>query len=313
MRLKQTLAVSLLFGGSLVPSFGATSTIGIVSANGPLQIDGSKVGGNSTLLSGSVLQTGSAPSTVHLTNGSRLDIAADSRGKIYSDHVLLEKGGVVTGNQYEVDAQTLKIKSADSNASARVSVNGKAVVVAALTGNFRVTNSKGVVVANLVPGRAMEFTPLQQGATGSSPSTMIGCVTKSGSVYTLTDETSNVTVELRGADVNAHVGHRIQVTGTSDSGTAAGGASQVVNVSKIKMLGRGCSSKVGAAGAAGAAAGAGAAGAGAAAAGAAAAGVSAASAVVAGIAVAAAVGTAAGVAATSSGNGTGTGVTPVSR
>ncbi|MDQ6708166.1 MAG: hypothetical protein M3Z85_19595, partial [Acidobacteriota bacterium] len=97
-------------------------------------------------------------------------------------------------------------------------------------------------------------------------------------------------VELRGSGLSQHVGHRIQVTGSMlASGTPAGNASQVVNVSDIKMLGTDLNIPPNIAAGAGAGAGA-----------TAAAGMGAAhgTAIIAGIVVAAAVGTTVGVIAT---------------
>jgi hypothetical protein len=74
---------------------------------------------------------------------------------------------------------------------------------------------------------------------GTGPSSFIGCVQKSGDVYTLTDETSKTTVQLRGG--NLKKGRHVEVTGTASAiGNKAGGAAQVVDVSSVKSVTGSC-------------------------------------------------------------------------
>lgn len=176
------------------------------------------------------------------------------------------------------------------------------IQVAALRGGVHVFNAEGMNVANLMPGRALNLTPQDAGA--SAPSTMSGCVVKSGDVYTLTDETSSVKVQLRGSGLRA--GRHVQVTGTTVGGaTAAGGATQVIAVTGVKALPGTCTAAgmvaAGGAAAAGTAAAAG--------------GIGTTTAIVAGVAAAAVAATAGAVAANSGGtasNGAGACVTSAS-
>ncbi|HVV44837.1 MAG TPA: hypothetical protein VHC72_06515, partial [Bryobacteraceae bacterium] len=188
------------------------------------------------------------------------------------------------------------------NASATVSMRMPGIVeIAALTGNVRVFNAAGLNIANLVPGRALDLRPQDAGA--SAPSSMVGCAVKVGNNTLLTDETSNVTVQLRGTAVRT--GRRVQITGAMvPNSTPASPATQVINVTNVKQVGGACKAGTAAAAAAGgAAAGGAAAGGSAGAAGAAAAGTAAGvgttAAVVAGVSAAAVAGTATGVAVTS--------------
>jgi hypothetical protein len=92
-------------------------------------------------------------------------------------------------------------------------------------------------VANLLPGRALNLTPQDAGA--SSPSSFTGCAIKSGNDLLLTDETSNVTAQLRGGKIN--LGQRIQITGALvPNATPAGAATQVISVTGVKELGGTC-------------------------------------------------------------------------
>jgi hypothetical protein len=256
-----------------------TPAIGVASSSDSLLINDARASGNATIFSGSTLQSGTTAAQVRLKDGAQVSLQRDSRGKLFSDHIELLQGSArISG--YSANANGLKVE-ADGASSASVSMHGRTVEVASLAGNIHVFNSSGIAVANLLPGRALNLTPQEAGA--AAPSQLVGCVAKSGNNFFLTDETSNVTVQLRGGSVKAN--RRFQVNGTMVPGaTASAPATQVVNVVGSKDLNKACN------GAAVLTAGA--------AAGAAGAGAGATTAVVAGVAAAAAVGTGAAVSAT---------------
>jgi len=276
MKSKAVLICAISGGLSLA---AATSYIGVAMSQGNIFINDARTAGNATLRDGSTLETQTSGSQVKLNGGAQLRLASESRGTIYADHIELQKGSArISG--YSANASGLRVMT-DAKSSANVSMRDGVVQVAALTGNVHVFNSAGMNVANLLPGRALDLTPQEAGA--SAPSTLTGCAVKSGNSTLLTDETSNVTFQLQGGNVRA--GRRVQITGsTVPNSTPAGGATQVLNVTGVKEVGGSCSNPAGAAAAGGAAAGA------AGAASGAAAGISASTAVIAGVAAAAAAG-----------------------
>jgi hypothetical protein len=235
----------------------ATSGIGVAMSEGNILINSSSAAGNATIFNGSTLETRSASSQVRLNDGARLRLASDSRGTVFSDHVELQKGSAsITG--YSANANGLNVR-ADGQASATISMRDQGVVeVAALTGSVHVFDAAGLNVANLLPGRALDLRPQDAGA--NAPSSLTGCAVKSGSNTLLTDETSNVTVQLRGGSVKT--GQRVQISGAMvPNATPPSGATQVINVTDVKQVGGPCKgpgSAAAGAGAAGAAAGAGA-------------------------------------------------------
>jgi hypothetical protein len=287
--------VSLLCATSFLGA--ATSPIGVADSQGNMTVDSMQTPGNATVFDGTTLQTGTAYSQIRLKDGAQVRLGTESRGKIFSDHVDLQQGSAQISG-FTAVANGLSVRP-EGTGSASVSIQGKAVEVAALTGNVHVFNAQGFNVANLMPGRALNLAPQDAGA--SAPSSLTGCAVKNGNNLFLTDESSNVTVQLRGGKVPNK--KRITVTGSVASGTQAmSPATQVVNVSSVKEIGGPCKSAAALAAGAGAAGGAGAA-AGAAAGGAAAgaaAGVGVTTAVVAGVAAAAVAGTAAAVAVNNS-------------
>jgi hypothetical protein len=233
----------------------ATSGIGVAMSQGNILINSSSAAGNATIFNGSTLETLAATSQVRLNDGAQLRLATDSRGTVFSDHVDLQKGSAsITG--YSANANGLKVR-ADGTASAMISMRDQGVVeVAALTGSVHVFDAAGLNVANLLPGRALDLKPQDAGA--NAPSNLTGCPVKSGGNTLLTDETSNVTVQLKGGNLKA--GQRVQITGSMvPNATPPSGATQVINVTDVKQVGGPCKGGAAAgAAAAGAAAGAGA-------------------------------------------------------
>jgi len=282
------MVIICTFSCSLALLSAATTGIGIAMSEGNILINSSSAAGNATIFDGSTLETQASASQIRLNGGAQLRLASDSRGKVYIDHVDLQKGSARIAG-YSANANGLNVR-ADGTASATVSMRDEGVVeVAALTGSVHVFNASGFNVANLLPGRALDLRPQDAGA--SAPSSLTGCAVKSGGNTLMTDETSNVTVQLKGGNVKT--GRRVQITGAMvPNATPPSGATQVVNVTNVKEVGGACKGG----GAGGAAAGGAAAG-GAAAGAAVGAGVATSTLVIAGVAVAAAVGVGATAAA----------------
>jgi hypothetical protein len=274
--------------GAVTLVSAATPGIGVAMSQGNILVNDAKTAGNATLTDGSTLETWTAASQVRLNAGGQLNLSSSSRATVFADHIELQRGSAKVSD-YSVNASGLSVR-ADKTSSATVSMRDQGVVeIAALTGNVHVYNAAGVNVANLLPGRALDLKPQDAGASASS--SLTGCAVKAGDNVLMTDETSDVTVQLRGTAVKT--GRRIQISGaTVPNSTPAKPATQVINVTSVKDVGGRCKSGTAAALAGGAAAGAagGAAAGTAGAAAGAAAGVSVTTAVVAGVAAAAAVG-----------------------
>jgi len=210
----------------------STPAIGVAMSEGTILVNDTQTPGNTTIFSGSTLQTQRAPSQVRLKDGAQVRFDSDSRGKIFSDHVELQQGSAKISN-YSANTSGLSIRAA-RNASATVAMKGNVVEVASLTGDVRVFNAAGVNVANVLPGRALDLR-LEKASAGLSPS-FVGCPVKSGSNFTITDETSNVNVELRGANIKA--GEHVQVTGALLP--SANPETQVMAVTNVKEVAGPC-------------------------------------------------------------------------
>lgn len=304
VRPKQILICAL---SSALPVLTAgTPAIGIAVSQGSIQVNGLQTPGNATVFDGNVVQTSGSPSQVRLKDGAQVRFAVDSRGTLFSDHVNLEKGSASISG-YSANANGLSVRT-DSKGSAVVTMQGKTVEIAAVTGNVHVFNAKGLNVANLVPGKALSLRPQDAGA--SAPSSLVGCAVKRGNDLILTDEISNVSVRVNGEGIRA--GKRVQLTGAVlPNSSQEGDAVQAMKVTSTKEVGGTCSpaamaASAGAVGAAGAATATTAAGAGTAAAGVgAASGIGTTTAVIGGVAAAATVGTVSSLAASSTTGGNG--------
>ena len=249
--------IALILAANLSLGMAAAPAVGIVTATGSFTIDASNITGNATLFEGNQIETGKASSQLQLNNGARMQLAAESRGIVYRDRLVLEKGSslIQSGGASQVEANSLRIRPASESAGAQVSIRQSgAVQVAALRGPVRVTAANGVLLANLQEGKTIDFTPESTGP--AAPTTVTGCLESSSGKFLLTDEASLVRFEILGASLDKEVGRRVQLDGTV---TPVPDSLSQIQSANVKELSKKCSHK----GTAAAAAGVGAAGAGA--------------------------------------------------
>jgi hypothetical protein len=238
--------IALLLIGTL--SFGATATeaIGVAVATGSFEVDASQVYGNTTLFDGSTIRTAQASSRLQLKNGTRLELGEESQAKVFDKQATLERGvgQVETTSKYQMEARTLRISPVGAKSIARVKLEGdKQVLVAALNGRVRVVSESGLLVANVLPGATLLFSP-QAAAAGTFQ--MSGCLleTREGK-FLLVD--ANQTVELRGTGLAADINNRVEVTGTAfRSAVPTPPAVQVVQAEGVKRVEEGgCDEAIG--------------------------------------------------------------------
>ncbi len=227
------LSVNLVFASPL--------PIGVAKASGQFRLDNASVRSNITIFDGSTVESGASRSELVLNTGTRVMLTPNSRGKVFSDRTLLERGvSELTGSgTYRIEALNLKVLPQSANSVAQVGVNtSNHLVVTAKGGPVDVRNATGVLVAMVMPGNAMEFDP--QAAGASTATKISGVLIKKDGKFLLRDSTTNVTFEVQGSDVEKYVGKNVEVVGATISGVApAAGASQVVNASSVTPSGGG--------------------------------------------------------------------------
>jgi hypothetical protein len=226
--IRKTLFLSFLISAVAI---AASPAIGIVTASGHFTLDRSQVWGNATIFEGSIVETGSASSEVALRSGAKLQLAKDSRARILSNRVVMEKGvGLLSAPEsFEVSAANLRIHT---DGRLRVSVN-TGVEIASLSGITRVSSASGMLLAAIPAGHAMNFTP--QAASGTV--TRTGCLMYKDNHYILQDENTQEVVELSGGqNLNLQLGNRVEITGAASSAKPAVSiATLLVNVAGMTV------------------------------------------------------------------------------
>ncbi len=214
--------------------------IGTANCADNFWVDSTGVSNHATIFENSIVETEAAPARLQITGDVRLLLDAHSRAQVDAKRLALERGRAQldSGKNYQLEARGICVSAAKAPARAIVSVDSAGVVeVAALGGMVRVVNAEGVAVANVAAGHAVE---LRLGQASES-AVLRGCVVKAGTAYTLRDEASAVTVELRGTDIANDVGRRVQVSGAIvPSQHALAVADQVVRATSILVLGSEC-------------------------------------------------------------------------
>jgi hypothetical protein len=209
------LSVALLATLPLAAVAG-TNSIGTASARGDMRVDNYKVQGNATLFDGSVVQAGTASVDVRMPAGVQIMLAADSQGTLYRDHLVLQSGAttLTSSGSFSLEAKGLKVTSTSPNSHGIVSLRTSGnVEVAALTGSFGVTNSRGVLLANIIPGKALRI-PAAMGQTGST--TLSGTLSVNNGVYSITDSAGQ-TITVQGTNLAQYVGKTLSITATTST------------------------------------------------------------------------------------------------
>jgi hypothetical protein len=237
MFLKIQAAVSLftctcMLGATTVPA----TSIGTVTANGEIQVDGSAIRSNSTLFNGSVVQTSAVRSDVRLADGSQLVLNPDSRMTLYRDHAVLEQGLTMQRNagKHAVIANGLKVSSETPNGAVLVDIQNRThMEVAARNGAADVRTPAGDLVARIEPGKALSFDTAPSENISASSIKIAGVLRPVAGHFVLTDALSGVTFQLQGSNLAAYSGTPVQVIGmVASAAPSVPGASRVVDVSE---------------------------------------------------------------------------------
>jgi hypothetical protein len=141
MRVSGPLAAAVLCTFSC---FGGAPAIG-TSDNGPVW-------------NGIAIESGPSPNTISLETGVNIRLAPQSRGTLFSDHIVLDEGSVRVGNfgSYTVNARQLEIQAADASAEAVVRMDKKTVDVASIGGNLNVSDG-GAMLTRVASGTRVSF------------------------------------------------------------------------------------------------------------------------------------------------------------
>ena len=214
-----------------------TVSIGTASARGNMRIDNYMVRDSATLFDGSVVETAQASADLHLGQGTEIRMASSSRGTLYRDHLVLQQGAseLSASGSFKVEAEGLRVTPSEPNSRGTVSLrSGNKLEVAALSGSFGVMNQQGILLASVRPGQPLSFAMQAGGASSSFTGT--GVLSAEGGNYFVT--VGGVEYQVTGKDLSKKVGKTVKVTGAIVSGaTPAAGATAVIAVSSISVVG----------------------------------------------------------------------------
>jgi hypothetical protein len=207
-------------------SYAAAGTVSIGTANarGNMRVNNYAVSGNATLFEGSVVETEQATADLRMTKGTQITMSSGSRGTLYSDHLLLQQGTseLAPSKSFQLQANGLSVIPNEANSRGVISLKeGNTLEVASLNGSFGVTNGRGLLLANVRPGRVVTFA-MQAGA---NPEEFygVGLVSfENGTYYLTTDE--DVKYILTCKDSHRFVGDKVVVSGNVQGGTGQPGA-----------------------------------------------------------------------------------------
>ncbi|MEO5923079.1 MAG: hypothetical protein ABIR70_04560 [Bryobacteraceae bacterium] len=204
----------------------AAAPIGVATASGQFRVEGSRIWGNSTLFDGAKIETSDASSELSLSNGVKIQLAADSSARVWKGRLELERGSgqVTASSAFLVNAGGVSVQGSRY----RVGVMpGARLEVAALIGSAKVLGSRGDLLAAVPVGRNMNFA-MQQ------PISRAGCLVYKGTGFILQVEDSPEVLQLTGGALAQNVGNRVQVTGTpSPAAATIAPAVSILNVSTI--------------------------------------------------------------------------------
>lgn len=230
------VAIALNLGLGFGTAGAASPVIGTVVGRGAFRVDNATVSGNATLFEGATIETQTSGSVLELTSGARMILGTTTKGRVFGDHIVLERGKsrLDKAEGFRVEARGLLIQPETGNSTGRVELAGATrVEVAALNGTFRVLNSRGMVVAKIASGSTLAFEPQSL----NRQTRLTGRVVNRGGHYLLTDETTNVTVEIAGPELAKVAGKRVELTGMLDpTATPVSDASQFIRVTSVKPL-----------------------------------------------------------------------------
>lgn len=168
MRRKLLTTVAILCANSYLVA--GTISIGSVASQGELQVDNYPINVTGTVFEGSQIETGSSAQSdaeVRLANGVKLTLYRDSRGTLYRDHFVLQRGAVdVAGSSaFHTEISGLVITPSASHGRGLISLGSEgAVDVLTRAGDLEVTRNGGEVLALVHSQKSLAFARSDDGS-----------------------------------------------------------------------------------------------------------------------------------------------------
>ena len=160
---------SVFIVGCALALSGASTSIGVVRSYGEFKVDGAAIRGNSTLLTGDVVESTTMNATATVGK-AEVTLLPSSRVTVYKDHTTLQQGStLLRGTSHAVEAGNLRVVPNQDHALVQVGYNDKKVItVSTHAGAAEVFTSSGQLLASLNPGGALSFEPATGGGASAS-------------------------------------------------------------------------------------------------------------------------------------------------
>jgi hypothetical protein len=178
----------------------AAPAIGVVTASGHFNVEGSQVWGNATLFDGTTIETTSASSELALQNGVKVQLAAGSRARIWQNRLSLEKGTAQLAAPLSFEAH----------------VSDQAKLIRA--------PFKGKIAMQVAQGQTLHA----------------GCMVYKNDRFLVQDQNTQEVIEVSGTDLATNVGNRVEVRGAiSSARPGVAPATSVMNVASVALVAQG--------------------------------------------------------------------------
>jgi len=230
--------IYLLAGALCVSSYAlaASPSIGSATTRGETRIDNHQVRGGGTVFDGSVVETGQSISSgvdLRLASSAEVTLDRDSRGTLYRDHLVLERGTARLGatGSFRVQANGLEVVPAEADTSGIVSIDpANSVTVEAKNGTLEIRDSAGAGVARVRPGHPLKFSSLND--KSSAEVSERGTVSAENGRYYLNASETGMKFEVKGDNVQDYDGASVIASGLLEA--ASPGLAGLILASSIQ-------------------------------------------------------------------------------
>ncbi len=230
----------LLAGALCVSSYAlaATPSIGSVTARGETKIDNYEVRGSGTVFDGSVVETGQSISSgadLRLANNEEVTLWRDSRGTLYRDYFVLQRGTAQLGstNSFRVQANGVMVIPTEARSSGIVSIDpANSVTVEAKNGTLEIRNSSGAIVALVRPGHPLKVSSVTDKSAAEFSAT--GTVSSENGRYYLNSSETGMKYEVKGDNLQNYDGTSVVASGVLEPTTSAAGVAGLILASSIQ-------------------------------------------------------------------------------
>ena len=242
------IAVVMLFC-MITDAEAASTAIGTANARGDIRVNGYLIRGDVTLFDGEVVETGKASATLRLHKSLEVTLSTNARATLYRDRLVMQRGSSQwTGSStFPVEVNGVFVTATSPGSRGLVSIDSeKKAEVEAISGDLRISNSEGLLIAGVRPGIPISLAAPQVAAPGTVPTqgpipmTLYGTLSKVNGHFflSLPKPDLGVVYELRGGNLDKLVGKEVLVKGTAVLGVmpGAGAPASVITVTAASEI-----------------------------------------------------------------------------